>query len=111
MIDKSLMNVLDSMVKEEKKKKGFLKMQRMKGKLAEKSLTKNGNLKLTVKRDKEELSFIVLKSHKDKFTLAKRMKIGNSIFIEGIPKLFMIICTKLRYLEKSIDDSMQTKLI
>ncbi|MBI4147579.1 hypothetical protein HY494_02915 [Candidatus Woesearchaeota archaeon] len=42
--------------------------------------------------------------------MAEKLKISNSISAEGIPKFRMIICTRLKALEKDIQEGKQTKL-
>lgn len=111
MIDKTLINLVKELADKERKIKEFNNRIRIKGKIAAKSLTKAGNMKLTVKREDNEISFIILKSHKDKFFLAEKLSLGRSVSVEGIRKKFrMIICTKLKALDKGVDSSKQLKL-
>ncbi len=111
MIDKTLINLVKELADKERKVKEFKSRIRIKGKIVAKSLTKNQNFKITVKRDDAEISFIILKSHKDKFFIIERISLGRSVSIEGIRKrLRMIICTKLKVLDKGIDKSKQKKL-
>lgn len=98
------------MARMEKKIKEFKKRLRLKGKVVAKGTTKKGNITLTVKRDEDELKFTVLKSHKESFALAERLSIGKSVSAHGIPKFRMIICTRLKVLDKGVDESKQRKL-
>lgn len=111
MIDKTLINLVKELADEERKIKEFKSRIRIKGKIVAKSLTKKGNLKLTVKKDENEISFIILKNHKEIYFLAERLSLGRSVSVEGIRKKFrMIICTKLKVLDKGMDNSKQLKL-
>ena len=111
MIDNSLINKLAELVKKEKKIKEFKKRLRVRGKLIAKRMTKKGNITLRVKNAEDELKFIVIKSHKETFALAEKIAIGRSVSVTGIPKLRMIICTKLKILAKGIDESRQRRLV
>ena len=111
MIDKTLINLVKKLADEERKIKEFKSRIRIKGKIVAKSLTKNGNLKLTVKKEENEISFIILKSHKNTYFLAERLSLGRSVSVGGISKkLRMIICIKLKILDKGIDTSKQMRL-
>lgn len=111
MIDKTLINLVKEMADKERTIKEIKSRIRIKGKIAAKSLTKKGNIKLKVKRDENEISFIILKSHKDRYFLAERLSLGRSVSVEGIRKKFrIIICTKLKVLDKGIDTSKQLRL-
>ncbi|MBI2653102.1 hypothetical protein HYX00_06555 [Candidatus Woesearchaeota archaeon] len=74
-------------------------------------MTKNGNISLTIGEDEDMYKFTVLKSHKERYALAEKLKIGKSVSIEGIPKFRMIICTRLKIIEKGIDENKQANLI
>lgn len=112
MIDKTLINLVKKLADEERKIKEFKDRIRIKGRITVKSLTKNGNIRLTVKRDETEISFIILKNHKETYFLAEKLSIGRSVSLVGIRKKFrMIICTKLKVLDKGIDTSKQLKLV
>jgi len=52
----------------------------------------------------------VLKSHKERYVLAEKLKIGRSVSIEGIPKFRMIICTRLKALDRGLMKGKQVKL-
>ena len=110
MIDTTLIDTLGEMVKKEKKLKEFKRRLRVKGRVVKKSLTKNRNIRLTIKREKDTYKFIVLKSHKESFAIAEKLALGRSISVEGIPKFRMVICTKLKVLEKGILEGKQEKL-
>ena len=110
MIDTTLIDKLTEMANKEKKIKEFKKRLRLKGKVAAKGTTKKGNITLTIRKGKDDFRFTVLKSHKESFALAERLSIGKSVSVHGIPKFRMIICTRLKVLEKGIDESKQRKL-
>ena len=111
MIDTTLIDKLTEMANKEKKIKEFKKRLRIKGKVLAKGETKKGNITLTIRKGEDEFKFTVLKSHKESFALAESLSIGESVSIQGIPKFRMIICTKLKMLEKGIDESRQRKLV
>ena len=110
MIDKTLINILTELVKKEKKIKEFKKRLRVKGNVVAKGTTKKGNITLTVRKGEDRFKFIILKSHKESFALAEKLAVGKSVSVQGIPKFRMIICTKLKILDKGIDESKQRKL-
>jgi len=110
MIDTTLIDKLTEMANKEKKIKEFKKRLRIKGKAVAKGETKKGNITLTIKKNEEEFKFTVLKSHKESFALAERLSIGKSVSAHGIQKFRMIICTRLKVLDKGIDESKQRKL-
>ena len=53
----------------------------------------------------------MLRSHKERFALAEKLAIGKSVAVEGIPKLGIIICTRLKLMDKGIDTSRQMTLM
>ena len=110
MIDTTLRDTLTEMANKEKKIKEYKKRLRVKGKIVAKGETKKGNITVTIKKDEDEYKFTVLKSHKERFALAKKLAIGKSVSFEGIPKFRMIICTRLKLLEKGIDIRKKKKL-
>ena len=110
MIDTTLIDKLTEMASKEKKIKEFKKRLRIKGKVLAKGETKKGNITLTIRKGEDEFKFTVLKSHKESFALAERLSIGKSVSVHGIPKFRMIICTRLKVVEKGIDESKQKKL-
>ena len=111
MIDKTLINKLTELAKKEKKIKEFKKRLRLKGKVIAKGKTKKGNITLTIRKNDNDFKFTVLKSHKESFALAEKLAVGKSVSVQGIPNFRMIICTKLKVMEKGIDASKQRKLV
>ncbi len=111
MIDTTLIDIVTEMANKEKKIKEFKKRLRMKGKVIAKGTTKKGNITLIVRGGEDEFKFTVLKSHKESFALAEKLSVGKSVSVQGIPKFRMIICTKLKLLDKGIDESKQGKLV
>ncbi len=65
-MDNRLQKIVKEMAAEEKKKKEFKRMLHVRGTIIRKSLTKNGNIKLRLKKGEDEHNFIVLKSHKER---------------------------------------------
>ena len=110
MIDTTLIDRLTVLANKEKKIKEFKRRLRVKGKIIEKGTTKKGNITLKIRKDDNEYKFTVLKSHKERFALAEKLKMNNNVSIEGISKFRMIICTRLKALEKGIQEGKQTKL-
>lgn len=110
MIDPTLIDRLTVLAHKEKKIKGYKRRLRIKGKVVGKGTTKKGNITLNVQKDENDYKFTVLKSHKERFSLAEKLTIGRSVSIEGIPKFRMIICTRLKVLEKGTPKGEQTKL-
>lgn len=111
MIDKTLIKTLTEMGKKEKKIKEFKKRLRIKGKIVKKGKTKKDNITLTIKSGEDDFKFTILKSHKESFALAEKLESGRSVSVMGIPKFRMIICTKLKVLDKGIDENRQRKLV
>ena len=110
MIDTTLIDRLTVLANKEKKIKEYKRRLRIKGKLMEKGTTKKGNITLKIKKDDNEYRFTVLRSHKERFALAEKLKMNNSVSVEGIPKFRMVICTRLKAMEKGIQEGKQTKL-
>ena len=110
MFDDSLIKKLNVLAKKEKKVKEFKRRVRAKGRVIRKSKTKKGNIGLKVGKGDDEFNFIVVKTHKERFALAKKLKKGDCVKVEGISRFRAIICTRLKRIEK-IDESRQTKLI
>lgn len=110
MIDTRLIDTLSELVKKEKKTKEYKSRLRIKGKITEKAKTKKGNITLTITKDKEDFKFTILKSHKERFSIAEKLDIGKSVSVEGISKFKYVICTKLKLWDKGIDESKQMKL-
>ncbi len=111
MIDTTLINRLSVLANKEKKVKEYKRRLRFKGKITAKGTTKNGNISLKLRKDNREYKFTILKSHKERFALADKLEVNNSVSIEGIPKFRMIICTRLKALEKGINEGEQIKLL
>src|SRR3989344_4212656 len=105
MIDTTLIDKLTEMANKEKKIKEFKKRLRVKGKVVAKGMTKKGNITLTVKKGEDDFKFTVLKSHKESFALAEKIAVGKSVSAHSLPKFRMIICTRLKVLDKGIDES------
>jgi tRNA(Ile2) C34 agmatinyltransferase TiaS len=111
-MDTTLQKLAKKLADEERKIKEYKSRVRIKGIISNKGLTKSGNIRLTVKKDDYEIKFIILKNHKERFHLAERLSIGRPVSVIGIRKrLRMIICTKLKVLDKGIDLSRQMKLV
>jgi len=110
MIDETLLNILDEMVKEKKQKEFYRTRPRIKGKIKEKKMTKKGNITLTIQKGDKEISFTILKNHKERFALAEKLNIGHTVSAAGIPKFRMNICTQLKQVMKEADNSRQMKL-
>ena len=108
-IDRTLINTLSKLASQEKKVKAFKSRVRVKGKLIKKGKTKKGNIKLIVQKDDDKYNFIVIKTHKENFTLAEQLKVGSFVSVVGISKFRAIICTQLKQLHK-MDESRQTIL-
>ena len=110
-IDTKLLDKIKILADKERKIKEYKRRFRIKGKVVTKGMTKNGNISLTIGKDEDTYKFTVLKSHKERYALAEKLKIGKSVSIEGIPKFRMIICTRMKIIEKGIDRNKQIKLI
>ncbi len=110
MIDTTLIDRLTVLANKEKKIKEYKRRLRIKGKITGKGTTKKGNITLKIRKDENDYKFTVLKSHQERFALAEKLKMNNSVSAEGIPKFRMIICTRLKALEKGSPEGEQTKL-
>lgn len=111
MIDTTLLDKLKVLAKKEKKLKEYKRRLRIKGRIVKKEFTKSGNIKITIKKDEDNYSFIVIKTHKERYALAEKLTIGKAVSAEGIPKFRMTICTKLKVLEKGISEERQERLV
>lgn len=109
-IDKTLLNTLSALARKEKKGKEFSRRVRVKGKVVKKGFTKNGNIRLVVQKSEDKYNFVIIKSHKERYALAKKLTEGSLVSAEGINKFRTIICTKLKKLNR-IEESEQTTLI
>lgn len=110
MIDTTLINTLKVLADKENKIKEYKRRLRIKGKITAKKTTKKGNITLKIKKDDTEYPFTVLKSHRERFALAEKLLVGHSVSVEGIPKFRIIICTRLKLLDKGIDEGTQENL-
>ena len=110
MIDTTLIDTLKVLADKERKIKEYKKRLRIKGKISAKGTTKKGNLTLTIEKDEDNFKFTILKSHKERYALAAKLKIGRSVSIEGIPKFRIIICTRLKTLDRGLMKGKQAKL-
>lgn len=105
-----LLETLKEMVEKERKIKYFKRLLRIKSKITAKGTTKKENITISVAKNDEEYKFVVLKSHKERFALAEKLQVGESVSIWGIPKFRMTICTKLKILDNPIDKEKQTNI-
>ncbi|MBI2137618.1 hypothetical protein HYU12_03810 [Candidatus Woesearchaeota archaeon] len=110
MIDTTLIDTLKAIADKEKKLKEYQRRLRIKGKLIAKGRTKKGNITLKIDKEGEDYSFVVIKSHKERYALAEKLQIGRSVSIEGKPKFRMIICTRLKALDKGLMKGNQIRL-
>jgi len=110
MIDTTLINRLKILAAKEKKIKQFKRRINVKGKIIAKGKTKKGNITLNVEKSGEEYKFTIIKSHKERYALAERLQIGRSVSISGIPRFRVIICTRLKALEKGNANGKQSTL-
>ena len=110
MINTTLLDTLKVLVDKEKKIKKYKRRIRLKGRIIAKGKTKNGNITLKVEKEGEGYNFTVIKSHKERFALAEKLEIGRSVSIEGIPKFRIIICIRLKVLDREAAKGKQIKL-
>ena len=108
--DPSLINRLTILADKERKVNEYKKRWRIKGNIIAKGETKKGNITLSIKKGEVEHKFTILKSHKERYALAKKLSVGRSVYAEGIHELRIVICTRLKTLEKGIRDDKQTRL-
>lgn len=109
-IDETLINQLTKDAKKEKTIKSIKSRLRVKGILIEKSFSRKGNLNLKIRKGKDEYTFTILKSHKEKMERASRLLLRKSVSMEGINRFKAIICTRFKALDKGIDESRQTRM-
>ena len=95
MFDPTLINTLKSMAKKEKSKKDFMRRARINGVIVKKSLTKNGNIRLEIKKGEIAHKFIIIKTHKERYALAQKLKLKAKVYAEGIRRFSVIICTRI----------------
>jgi len=110
MTSNPLIEVMESLLAKEKRAEPFKRRLRVRGKIIAKGMTKNNNISLTVENGKDEYRFTILKSHKERYALAEKIRQGQSVSIDGIPKFRWIMCTRLKILEKGIAQGRQEKL-
>ena len=110
MIDTTLIDRLTVLAAKEKKANEYKRRLRIKGKITAKNITKNGNITLTIEKDVNEYRFTVLKTHKERYALAERLKTGKSVSIEGIRHLRTALCTRLKAIDKGLMDGKQAEL-
>ncbi len=77
--------------------------------IIKKGKTKKGSIKLIIEKDDDKYNFIVIKTHKENYALAEKLKVGSFVSAVGINKFRAIICTQLKQLPK-MDESRQTIL-
>ncbi len=104
-----LIETLKQMSRKEKKVKEFKRRLRIKGKVVKKSLTKKGNVRLTVQKDDDKHNFVVIKTHKENYALAGKLEVGSFVSAVGIRKFRAVICTQLKRIE-GVDESQQKTL-
>ncbi len=110
MTTNKLLETLKEMVKKEKISKHFKRLLRVKGAITAKSLTKKGNISLKVKKEEDECNFTVLKSHKERYSLAEKLEVGNWVSAAEIPRFGTAICTQLKKISKPTDEGKQATL-
>ncbi|HIH32548.1 TPA: hypothetical protein HA235_07625 [Candidatus Woesearchaeota archaeon] len=110
MIDTTLIDKLKALADKEKKIKEYKRRVRIKGIIITKGETQKGNITLIIQNDDGEYKITVLKTHKERFSLAQKFNIKQSVYVEGVAKLRVIICTKLKRLEKGLMQGKQEKL-
>ena len=108
-IDKTLINTVSLLAKQEKKVKEFKRRVRVKGKIIKKGKTKKGSIKLIIQKAEDNYNFVVIKTHKENYALAERLEVGSFVSVVGISKFRAVICTQLKQLHK-MDESRQTIL-
>lgn len=91
-----MLEKLKVLARKEKKLKEYRRRLRIKGRIIKKQATKSGNIKITIKKDEDACSFIVIKTHKERYKLAEKLSLGKAVSVEGIPKFRMTICTRLK---------------
>ena len=100
---------LAELAKKERKIKEYKSRLRFKGRLVKKSKTKKGNIRLVVKARDDQISVVVIKSHKDRFALASELKVNDAVSVVAISKFRAAICTSLKRID-NFDDSRQLSL-
>ena len=100
---------LAELVKKERKIKEYKSRLRFKGRLLKKTKTKKGNIRLVVKNRDDQVSIVVIKSHKERFALASELRVNDAVSVVAINKFRAAICTSLKRIE-NFDDSIQISL-
>ena len=108
-IDRTLINKLSELARKERKAKEFKRRVRVKGRIVKKGKTRKGSIKLIIQNADEKYNFIIVKTHKEKYALAERLKAGSYVAAVVISKFRAIICTQLKQLQ-NVDESRQTVL-
>ncbi len=106
-IDETLIHKLSELARKERKTKEFKGRVRVKGKIIKKGKTKKENIRLTVKKGEDKYNFVVVKTHKENYALAEKLKAGDCVSAVGINRFRAIICTQLKQI-KQADESRQT---
>lgn len=91
-----LMSVLKQMGAREKSREKWKRVPRTKGELREKSLTKNGNVKLVlISNDGESHTVYVLKRNKNLFEKTATIQVGDFVSTILLRYLSRYFCTKI----------------
>ncbi len=98
------MLVLNKMAKAER----WQKMPKAAGILADRSLTKSGNLKLKLSKKEKETSFYVLKRNKNLFETGAALKKGDAVSVALRTYLGKKYCVKLVKKEMLLQKKKQT---
>ena len=106
-MDTRLIDTLHEMAKQEKKVKEFIRRIRVKGKIIKKGKTKKGSIKLIIQKGEDKYNFVIIKTHKDNYTLAEKLEVGSFVSVVGISKFRAIICTQLKQIQ-GVDESVQS---
>jgi hypothetical protein len=104
-----LLEIVQDMAQKEKKLKEYKRRIHARGRIIEKKVTDNGNIKLKVQKGEDNFNFIVIKSHKERYELANKLQKGECVSASGIPKFRYLLCVKLKKI-KNIDESRQIGL-
>lgn len=110
MIDTTLIDTLKVLAQREKKIQGYKRRLRVKGKVIAKGMTKSGNIRLTVGSEGVAYTFTILKSHKERYALAEKLAVNQSVSVEGIRLLRTAICTRLKTLDRAVSEGKQAVL-
>lgn len=108
-MDTTLQKIVGEMARKEKNLKKYKSRRHVKGEVIKKSRTKSGNIKLRIKAGEDKYTFIVIKTHKERFALAEKLKKGCLVSVSGYPKFRWVLCTRLSEII-NLDRSRQSKL-